>query len=88
VDTSNGLQLQHLESSIEPEPTHYMQHQQSLAKILSPCRYQHGVSRNEQNRAKRPPHGTALTGEPGLALKGSPTIAHGPKGVPGMPAVV
>jgi AraC family transcriptional regulator len=46
VDEKNGLQLQHLESSIETEPTYYMQHQQSLAKVLSPGRYQHGVSRN------------------------------------------
>jgi AraC family transcriptional regulator len=42
-----GLQLQHLESSIDTEPTYYMQHQQSLAKVLSPGRYQHGVSRNK-----------------------------------------
>jgi AraC family transcriptional regulator len=47
MDPSNGLQLQHLESSIETEPTYYMQHQQSLAKVLSPGRYQHGVSRNK-----------------------------------------
>ena len=47
MDTSNGLQLQHLESFIETEPTYYMQHQQSLAKVLSPCRYQHGVSRDK-----------------------------------------
>ena len=47
MDTSNGLQLQHLESCIETEPTYYMQHQQSLAKVLSPGRYQHGVSRNK-----------------------------------------
>jgi AraC family transcriptional regulator len=46
MDETNGLQLQHLESRSEPEPTYYMQHQQSLAKVLSPCRYQHGVSRN------------------------------------------
>jgi AraC family transcriptional regulator len=46
MDETNGLQLQHLESQSEPEPTYYMQHQQSLAKVLSPCRYQHGVSRN------------------------------------------
>ena len=31
----------------EPEPAYYMQHQQSLAKVLAPCRYQHGVSRNK-----------------------------------------
>jgi AraC family transcriptional regulator len=42
-----GLQLQHLESFTSPEPTYYMQHQQSLAKVLSPGRYQHGVSRNK-----------------------------------------
>lgn len=47
MDASNGLQLQHVKSSIETEPTYYMQHRQSLAKILSPCRYQHGVSRNK-----------------------------------------
>lgn len=47
MDTSNGLQLQHLKGSIETEPTYYMQHQQSLAKVLSPARYQHGVSRNK-----------------------------------------
>jgi hypothetical protein len=47
MDTNNGLQLQHFESSLETEPTYYMQHQQSLAKVLSPCRYQHGVSRNK-----------------------------------------
>ncbi|ADW68382.1 helix-turn-helix transcriptional regulator [Granulicella tundricola] len=42
-----GLQLQHLESFINPEPTYYMQHQQSLAKVLSPGRYQHGIIRNK-----------------------------------------
>jgi AraC family transcriptional regulator len=47
METSTALQLQHLESSAETEPTYYMQHQQSLAKVLSPCRYQHGVSRNQ-----------------------------------------
>src|SRR6202453_4561614 len=47
MDTRNGLQLQHLESFIETEPTYYMQYQQSLAKVLSPCRYQHGVSRDK-----------------------------------------
>jgi AraC family transcriptional regulator len=48
LDTSsNSLQLQHLEGSIESEPTYYMQHQQSLAKVLSAGRYQHGVSRNK-----------------------------------------
>jgi AraC family transcriptional regulator len=47
MDANNGLQLQHLESSIETEPTYYTQHQQSLAKVLSPGRYQHGVSRNK-----------------------------------------
>jgi len=47
MDTSKGLQLQHIASSIETEPTYYMQHQQSLAKVLSPGRYQHGVSRNK-----------------------------------------
>jgi AraC family transcriptional regulator len=36
METSNDLQLQHLESCIEAEPTYYMQHQQSLAKVLSP----------------------------------------------------
>ena len=46
IDKS-GMQLQHLESCIEPEPTYYMQQQQSLAKVLSPGRYQHGVSRNK-----------------------------------------
>src|ERR1700735_5743219 len=47
MDANNGLQLQHLETSIETEPTYHMQQQQSLAKILSPGRYQHGVSRNK-----------------------------------------
>jgi AraC family transcriptional regulator len=47
VDANKGLQLQHLDSCIETEPTYYMQHQQSLAKVLSPGRYQHGVSRNK-----------------------------------------
>src|ERR1700677_4370810 len=47
MDANNGLQLQHFECFIETEPTYYMQHQQSLAKILSPGRYQHGVSRNK-----------------------------------------
>jgi AraC family transcriptional regulator len=47
MDTDNGLELQHIESCIETEPTYYMQHQQSIAKVLSPGRYQHGVSRNK-----------------------------------------
>ena len=47
MDAHDRLQLQHLESGIEPQPTYYMQHRQSLAKILSPGRYQHGVSRNK-----------------------------------------
>ena len=47
MDANNGLQLQHFECFIETEPTYYMQHQQSLAKVLSPGRYQHGVSRNK-----------------------------------------
>jgi AraC family transcriptional regulator len=47
MDNRNGIQLQHLESRRETEPTYYMQHQQSLAKVLSPGRYQHGVSRNK-----------------------------------------
>jgi AraC family transcriptional regulator len=47
MDAKNGLQLQHLESSIATEPAYYMQHQQSLAKVLTPGRYQHGVSRNK-----------------------------------------
>ena len=47
MDTNDGLQLQHFELSIEPEPAYYMQHQQSLAKVLTPGRYQHGVSRNK-----------------------------------------
>jgi AraC family transcriptional regulator len=47
MNPNNGLQLQHLENSVETEPTYYMQHQQSLAKVLSPGRYQHGVSRNK-----------------------------------------
>ena len=47
MNDENSLQLQHLESCMEPEPTYYMQHQQSLAKVLSPGRYQHGVSRNK-----------------------------------------
>src|ERR1700728_3450670 len=46
LETRSSLQMQHLEGSIESEPTYYMQHQQSLAKILSSGRYQHGVSRN------------------------------------------
>ena len=44
---SNGLQLQHVKSGIAEEPAYYMQHQQSLAKVLSPGRYQHGVSRSK-----------------------------------------
>ena len=44
---SNGLQLQHVQSGIAEEPAYYMQHQQSVAKVLSPGRYQHGVSRNK-----------------------------------------
>ena len=47
MSATNGLKLQHLESGVDAEPTYYMQHQQSLAKVLSPCRYQHGVSRNK-----------------------------------------
>ena len=47
MNEENSLQLQHLESRMEADPTYYMQHQQSLAKVLSPGRYQHGVSRNK-----------------------------------------
>ncbi len=47
MDENTGLQVQHLESHTETEPTYYMQHQQSLAKVLTPGRYQHGVSRNK-----------------------------------------
>jgi AraC family transcriptional regulator len=47
MDVKTGLQLQHLENGIETEPTYYMQQQQSLAKVLSPGRYQHGLSRNK-----------------------------------------
>jgi AraC family transcriptional regulator len=47
MNANIGLQLQHVESLAEPEPTYYMQHQQSLAKMLAPCRYQHGVSRDK-----------------------------------------
>jgi len=47
MESKNALHLQHLASSVETEPTYYMQHQQSLAKMLSPGRYQHGVSRNK-----------------------------------------
>ena len=43
----NALQVHHLANSAEPEPTYYMQQQQSLAKVLSPGRYQHGVSRSK-----------------------------------------
>jgi AraC family transcriptional regulator len=43
----NGLQVHHLENAAETEPAYYMQQQQSLAKVLSPGRYQHGVSRNK-----------------------------------------
>ena len=46
MNTINGLQLQQIESCAEPEPTYYMQ-QQSLAKVLSPARYQHGLSRSK-----------------------------------------
>jgi hypothetical protein len=46
MNPPDGLHLEHLENSIETEPTYYMQHQQSLAKVLSPGRYQHGTSRN------------------------------------------
>ena len=41
-----GLQLRHVESSIEEEPIYYVEHQQSLAKVISAGRYQHGLSRN------------------------------------------
>ena len=44
---SNGLQLQHVHSGVVEEPAYYMQHQQSLAKVLSPGRYQHGVNRSK-----------------------------------------
>jgi AraC family transcriptional regulator len=47
MDANVGLRLQHLQSGIETEPMYYMQHQQSLAKVLSPGRYQHGTSRNK-----------------------------------------
>ena len=47
MDANNSLQLQRLANNIETEPTYYMQHQQSLAKILTPGRYQHGISRNK-----------------------------------------
>jgi AraC family transcriptional regulator len=47
MDAKNGLSLHHIASSLETEPTYYMQQQQSLAKVLTPCRYQHGVSRNK-----------------------------------------
>jgi AraC family transcriptional regulator len=47
MDAKTGLQLKYLRSSIETEPTYYMQHQQSLAKVLSPGRYKHGISRNK-----------------------------------------
>ena len=44
---ASDLHMQHLESCVEAEPTYYMQQQQSLAKVLSPGRYQHGISRNK-----------------------------------------
>jgi AraC family transcriptional regulator len=47
MDANKGLQLQHIQSHIETDPMYYMQHQQSLAKVLSPGRYQHGISRNK-----------------------------------------
>ena len=47
MDTNDGLHVEQIRSSAEPEPAYYMQHQQSLAKVLAPCRYQHGVSRNK-----------------------------------------
>ena len=47
MNPDNALHLEHLKNPIEPEPTYYMQHQQSLAKVLSPGRYQHGLSRNK-----------------------------------------
>ena len=47
MEANSGLQLQHIDTCIETEPTYYMQHQQSLAKVLSPGRYQHGVSRSK-----------------------------------------
>ncbi len=43
----SGLLLQHLEGIVDAEPTYYMQQQQSMAKLLSPGRYQHGLSRNK-----------------------------------------
>ncbi len=47
MDTNDGLHVQQIHSCAEPEPAYYMQQQQSLAKVLTPCRYQHGVSRNK-----------------------------------------
>lgn len=35
-----GLQLRHVESSIEEEPIYYVEHQQSLAKLISAGGYQ------------------------------------------------
>ncbi len=43
----NALQVHHLENAVAEEPAYYMQEQQSLAKVLSPGRYQHGLSRNK-----------------------------------------
>ena len=47
MDATNGLQMQHLENEIGSEASYYMQHQQSLAKVLSPGRYRHGLSPNK-----------------------------------------
>ncbi len=47
MNAENSLSLQYFANPIETEPTYYMQHQQSLAKVLTPGRYQHGVSRNK-----------------------------------------
>jgi AraC family transcriptional regulator len=47
MDSKTGLHLQQIESCAEAEPNYYIQEHQSLAKVLSPARYQHGVSRNK-----------------------------------------
>jgi AraC family transcriptional regulator len=46
MDAKTGLQVAHLEQCVSLEPTYYMQGQQCLAKVLTPGRYRHGLSRN------------------------------------------
>ena len=47
MNTKTDLQVVHLDHGISPEPSYYMQQHQSLAKVLTPGRYQHGLSENK-----------------------------------------